>query len=84
MLRLHKDWQYLHKAYSVIFSSIGFLISLTEVILPSVGLLQPVLSPETYGTVMFALTVLTLGGRYIQQDLKDGKLDGKSEDTSTK
>lgn len=67
MMKLTKNWKKLHKSYTIIFSIIGILVSLSEAILPSMGFIQPVLDPITYGIIMFCLSVCVAIGRYIQQ-----------------
>lgn len=79
-MQLSDNWKYLHKAYSVIFSVLGVALSLVEVVLPHFGLLQPFLDPATYGLIMFCLTAGAAVGRYIKQDIADGKFDGKREE----
>lgn len=79
-MQLSDNWKYLHKAYSFIFALLGVALSLVEVILPHLGLLQPFLDPGTYGVLMFLLTVGAAVGRYIKQDLADGKLDGNTSE----
>lgn len=76
-MKLEDNYKQLHKSYSVILTVIAILISLIDVVLPTMGLLQSVLTNEQYGITMFVLTVMAAIGRYIKQDLSDGKLDGK-------
>jgi len=66
----------LHRSYTVIISIIATLVSLIEVILPHLGLIQPIMETTTYGYTMFGLTIAIAIGRYIKQDLEDGKFDG--------
>ena len=76
-MKLEDDYKHLHKSYTIIIAVIAILISMIEVILPTMGLLQPFLTETQYGITMFVLTVMTAIGRYINQDLSDGKFDGK-------
>lgn len=66
-MKLVGNWKKLYKSYTVLLSVIGTLVSLFEIILPAMGLLQPALDPATYGMIMFTLTVLIGVGRYIKQ-----------------
>lgn len=79
-MKFEDNYKVLHKSYTVIISVLGVLISLLEVVLPHLGLLQPMLDPVTYGFVMFGLTVSIAVGRYIKQDLPDGKWDGRVDE----
>lgn len=72
-MKLTKNWKKLHKSYTIIFSVIGVLVSLSEAILPSMGLIQPFLDPATYGIIMFCLSVCAAVGRYIQQTNVDSE-----------
>jgi len=84
-MKLEENYKHLHKSYTVIITFVAILISMIEVILPTMGLLQPVLTQAQYGITMFVLTVMTAVGRYIKQDLSDGKFDGKiGEDINDK
>ena len=76
-MRLVDNWKKLHKSFTVIMSFLGFLLSVIEIILPQMGLIQPFLDPVTYGTLMFVMTVAIGVGRYIQQDC----LKEKTNDT---
>lgn len=67
-VKLVNNWKKLHKSFTVIMSFLGFLLSVVEIILPQMGLIQPFLDPATYGTLMFVMTVAIGVGRYIQQD----------------
>ncbi|MNQ65674.1 hypothetical protein D3C85_801340 [compost metagenome] len=66
-MKLVSNWKKLHKSYTVILSIVGVLVSLSEAILPSMGLIQPILDPVTYGAIMFCLSVCVAVGRYLQQ-----------------
>lgn len=66
--RLANNWKKLHKSFTVIMSFLGILLSVVEIILPQMGLIQPFLDPTTYGILMFSMTVAIGIGRYIQQD----------------
>ncbi len=81
-MKLVKNWKKLHKSFTVIASVFASLVGLLEVILPHMGLLQPVLDPITFGYVMFILTVLIAIGRYIQQDSIVEKSENESNDQS--
>lgn len=73
-MKLVSNWKKLHKSYTVILSVIGVLVSLSEAILPSMGLIQPFMDPMTYGIIMFCLSVGVAVGRYIQQaSVEDAK-----------
>lgn len=78
-MKLVGNWKKLYKSYTVLLSVIGTLVSLFEIILPAMGLLQPALDPATYGMIMFALTVLIGIGRYIKQGSVTGKDDNNDQ-----
>ena len=80
-MRLVKNWKKLHKSFTVILSFLGFLVSMIEIILPQMGLIQPFLDPATYGTLMFVMTIAIGIGRYVQQDSVKGDV---SDDISSK
>ena len=73
------NWKKLHKSSTVVLSIIGTLVSLMEIVLPQMGLLQPVLDPVTYGVVMFILTIMIGIGRYVQQDCVRIKQDDSTK-----
>lgn len=79
-MKLEDDYKQLHKSYTIIIAAIAILISLIEGILPTMGLLQPVLTETQYAVTMLVLTVMMAIGRYVKQDLSDGKFDGKIGD----
>lgn len=72
-MKLVDNWKKLHKSFTVVFSVAGAVLSLAEIVLPAMGLLQPMLDPATYGLVMFGLTTATGVGRYIRQEVVDGE-----------
>ena len=65
---LVKNWKSLHKSFTVILSVLASLFGLLEVVLPHMGILQPMLDPATYGIIMFCMTVAIGLGRYINQE----------------
>lgn len=67
-MKLVPNWKKLHKSCTVVLSVVATLVSLFEIILPAMGLLQPVLDPATYGMIMFLLTIGIGVGRYIKQE----------------
>lgn len=67
-IKLVDNWKVLHKSYTIILSVLATIIGLLEVILPQMGILQPILDPVTYGTIMFIMTVSIAIGRYLKQD----------------
>lgn len=70
-MALVTNWKTLHKSYTVILSILGAIISIMEIVLPAMSMIQPVLDPATYGIIMFILTVGIGIGRYIKQESVD-------------
>lgn len=70
----------LHKSYSVILTVIIAILSVVEMLLPSMGLIEASMSPEMYGKVVFGLTILSVIGRYVKQHSVSGK---PTEETGT-
>jgi hypothetical protein len=66
-VRLVDNWKGLHKTYTVIISVLMFLLGVVEIILPQLGIIQPLLDPATYGIITFVMTILIGVGRYIKQ-----------------
>ena len=67
----------LHKTYTVLFSAFLILLSILEIIQPYLGFLESVIPDDVFPWLTAILGVAIGIGRYIKQDLEDGKLDGK-------
>ena len=67
----------LHKTSTVVLSIALVLLSLLEIVQPYLDVLAPVISPGIFPFVSAGIGIAIAVGRYIKQDLADGKLDGK-------
>lgn len=67
----------LHKTYTVLFSAFLILLSILEIVQPYLGFLESVIPDDVFPWLTAILGVVIGVGRYIKQDLEDGKLDGK-------
>ena len=67
----------LHKTYTVIFSLFLILLSVLEIVEPYIPSLVVVIPDETFPWISAGLGIAIGIGRYIKQDLSDGKLDGR-------
>lgn len=62
-----KDWKHVLKTYSFVFHAVAVLVTLIDIVLPYMSLIQPVFGPTTYGVLMFVLNVAGGVGRFINQ-----------------
>lgn len=69
----------LHKTYTILFSAFLILLSLLEIIELYIPALMPVIPDDVFPWVSAGLGVAIGVGRYVKQDLSDGKLDGRIE-----
>jgi hypothetical protein len=67
-----------YKTYTVIFSVLLVLLSILEIIQPYLLILEPVIPTNLFPWISAILGIVIGVGRYIKQDLSDGKLDGKT------
>ena len=74
---LVKNKKNLHKTYTVLFSAFLILLSILEIIQPYLGFLESVIPDDVLPWLTAILGVAIGVGRYIKQDLEDGKLDGR-------
>ena len=75
-IQLEEDKKVLHKSYTVIFSVFLIILSILEIIQPYVAFLESVIPANVFPWVTAGLGITIAIGRYIKQDLSDGKLDG--------
>lgn len=75
-IKLEEDKKVLHKSYTVIFSVFLIILSILEIIQPYVAFLESVIPANVFPWVTAGLGITIAIGRYIKQDLSDGKLDG--------
>jgi hypothetical protein len=65
--RVVDDWKDVFKTYSFIFHVLSAILTLVEIILPYMFLIEPMFTPATYGVIMFALNVAGGIGRFLKQ-----------------
>lgn len=75
-IQLEEDKKVLHKSYTVIFSAFLIILSILEIIQPYVAFLESVIPANVFPWITAGLGITIAIGRYIKQDLYDGKLDG--------
>lgn len=75
-IQLEADKKVLHKSYTVIFSVFLIILSILEIIQPYIAFLESVIPANVFPWVTAGLGITIAVGRYIKQDLSDGKLDG--------
>lgn len=75
-IQLEEDKKVLHKSYTVILSVFLIILSILEIIQPYVAFLESVIPANVFPWVTAGLGITIAIGRYIKQDLSDGKLDG--------
>jgi hypothetical protein len=61
------NWKQVFKSYSFIFHVLAALLTVVEIILPHMFLIESTMTPKTYGIVMFVLNVAGGLGRFIKQ-----------------
>jgi len=75
-IKLVEEKRVLHKTYTVILSVLLILLSILEIIQPYLLMVEPVIPTNIFPWVSAIIGVAIGVGRYIKQDLADGKLDG--------
>ena len=75
-VKLVEEKRVLYKTYTVIFSVLLVALSVLEIIQPYILVLEPVIPTNLFPWVSAILGIAIGIGRYIKQDLSDGKLDG--------
>jgi hypothetical protein len=65
--RIVEDWKDVFKTYSFIFHVLSVILTLIEIILPYMFLIEPMFTPATYGVIMFVLNVAGGVGRFLKQ-----------------
>ena len=75
-MKLVKDKGVLHKTTTVILSVLLVVVSVLEIVQPYLLTLSSVIPDGVFPWVSAAFGVAIGVGRYIHQDLKDGKIDG--------
>ena len=81
-LELVEEKGKLHKTYTIIFSVFLVLLSILEIIQPYFLILEPVIPTNLFPWVSATIGIIIGLGRYIKQDLADGKFDGKTDGDS--
>lgn len=76
-IKLAENKGVLHKTYTVIFSLFLILLSVLEIVEPYIPSLAVVIPDNTFPWISAGLGIAIGVGRYIKQDLSDGKLDGR-------
>lgn len=61
------NWKQVLKTYSFVFHAVAVVVTIIDVVLPHMSLLEPVMDHTTYGVVMFVLNVAGGIGRLIKQ-----------------
>ena len=70
----------LHKTSTVILSVLLVILSLLEIVQPYLEVFAPIFAPGVFPFISAGVGIAIAVGRYIKQDLADGKLDGKVQD----
>ncbi|QHJ80622.1 MAG: hypothetical protein [Bacteriophage sp.] len=65
--KIVSNWKQVFKSYSFIFHVLAALLTVVEIILPHMSLIESAMTPKTYGIVMFVLNVAGGLGRFIKQ-----------------
>ena len=79
-IKLVENHKTLHKTYTVIFSILLIMLSILEIVQPYLEVLAPIFAPGMFPIVSAGIGIAIAIGRYIKQDLADGKLDGRVGD----
>lgn len=79
-MKLVENHQHLHKTTTVILSAALIFLSILEIVQPYLSVLEPVISPGVFPWLSAGIGLAIGVGRYIKQDLADGKLDGRISD----
>ncbi|MNQ39149.1 hypothetical protein D3C85_527530 [compost metagenome] len=79
-MKLVPESKTLHKSSTVILSIFLILLSILEIAQPYLDVIAPVIAPGLFPWISAGLGIAIGIGRYIRQDLKDGKLDGRTDD----
>lgn len=67
MNKIVDNWKQVLKTYSFLFHTAAVLVTLIDIVLPYMTLIQPIMTTTTYGCVMFGLNVCGGVGRFIKQ-----------------
>lgn len=70
--KIVQNWKQVLKSYSFVFNVIAVLVTVIDIVLPYMSLIQPVFGPTTYGVLMFTLNVAGGVGRLIKQPSVSG------------
>lgn len=65
--KIVSNWKQVLKTYSFVFHAVAVLVTLIDVVLPHMSLIEPLMDHTTYGIVMFVLNVCGGVGRLIKQ-----------------
>lgn len=76
-IELAENKSVLHKTSTVIFSLFLIMLSVLEIVEPYVPMLNSVIPNNVFPWISAGLGIAIGIGRYIKQDLSDGKLDGR-------
>ena len=79
-LEIVENKQILHKTTTVLLSAALVMLSLLEIAQPYLSVIEPVISPGLFPWISAGIGIAIGVGRYIKQDLADGKLDGRVSD----
>lgn len=77
-MKIVDNKQVLHKSSTVILSCALIILSLLEIAQPYLEVLAPIIAPGVFPWISAGVGLAIGIGRYIKQDLSDGKLDGRS------
>lgn len=76
-LKLVENSKFLHKTSTVLLSIALILLSLLEILQPYLDVLAPIIAPGVFPWISAGVGIAIAVGRYVKQDLADGKLDGR-------
>ena len=66
-LQLVPNWKKVFLTWSFLFHMLSIVLTFVEQLLPFVGLLEPTMTVQTYGILMFTLNALGVFSRFIRQ-----------------
>lgn len=66
--KIVSNWRDVFKTYSFLFHVAAVVLTIIEIILPWMSLIESTMDPKTYGIVMFVLNVSGGIGRFIKQE----------------
>lgn len=76
-MKLVENTSKLHKTYTVLLSALLVILSILEIIYPYMSALESVIPVPAFPLISAIMGIAIGVGRYLKQDLADGKLDGK-------